>query len=812
MKFIKFFLSLIITVALAWHCHTGFQHDSLPSPIPPLGKLLNPFNGFWQNAESEITLNNELLDFPELKESVKVVYDERMVPHIFAKNLNDAVFVQGYVTAQHRLWQMDFGARFGSGRLSEVLGNRTLELDKTQRRRGILRAAENAVESWKQNPENYAMIEAYVAGVNSYIKSLKVKDYPIEFKLMDYHPEPWSPIKCAIISKNMALNLCARENDLESTNALTIFGRQTFDFLFPEYNPKQSPIIPAGTPFEFDSIKTQSSEAPKEMIGLLHHKTLEKADKTYGSNNWAVSGSKTASGNPILCSDPHLRLTLPSVWYEIQIQIPGANAYGVSLPGLSGVIIGFNEHIAWGQTNVGHDVMDWYKIKWADEKKKAYLVDGIEKEVEQRVHKFKVKGTEGWVFDTVKSTIWGPIVYESAAHPKQDLAMRWIALDPSDPQELSVFKNLNKAKNYNDYLQALQGYDSPAQNYAFASTTGDVAITVGGKFPLKRKEQGRFVQDGSRSENAWQNWIPKTHVPKVKNPTRGFIASANQHSTDPTYPYYYNSSSFDDYRGRHLVNRLNEMDSIGFEDMMALQNDNYSLFGKEATELFLQTIDSSSLNTTQKQALKKLQNWNYEFNGDEITPVLFTEWWSEFYGLTWDEFNAFEDSLDILYPENWRTLEILETDPSNRFFDIKGTQKVETASEIVTNAFKNMCDSLSLEIKNPTYNWAKHKGTEIQHLGRLPGFSSGTLSIGGYRQALNAISRFAGPSWRMIVELGDEIKAYGLYPGGQSGNPGSKYYDTMLDKWSKGEYYELFFMKDANDDRQKILFEQDFGK
>ncbi len=819
MKFFKFLISLMITLTLGWFCHSGITLSSMPTPVPPLGKLLNPFSGIWQNAESVTSSTVETLNFPELEAPVKVAFDEKMVPHIFAQNMNDAAFVQGYITAQHRLWQMDFGSRYGGGRLAEVLGEvilnkRTgmtaLDLDKLQRRRGLLLGAQNALSSWKKDPENFAIVEAYANGVNAYIKNLDPKDYPIEFKLMNYEPEEWNVLKAALISKNMALTLCSREDDLEATNALSIFGKETFDFLFPEYNPKQKPIIPTGTAWNFDTISLEKAEAPKELIGLLNHQTFEKPDKIYGSNNWAVSGLKTASGNPILCSDPHLRLTLPSVWYEIQIHTPEINAYGVSLPGLPGIIIGFNENIAWGQTNVGQDVLDWYRIKWTNKEKTKYEVDGIEKKVTFADYRYKVKGKEAIVVDSVKYTIWGPVVYESEDHPMQDLAMRWVAMDPSDPRELSVFNKLNGGKNYDDYIEAIKGFDNPAQNYAFASKDGDVAITVGGKFPLKRNGQGKFVQDGSKSENAWQGWIPKSQVPMIKNPERGFIASANQHSTDPSYPYYYNSASFDDYRGRHLVNSLTDMENIGFEDMMALQNDNFSLFGKEGTELLLRNLDTTSLNSTQSQVLRKLQNWNFRFEGSEITPVLFTEWWSQFFEMTWDEFFVYEDSIDIIYPENWRTLEILEQNPENSFFDNQNTLETETASDIVTITFKNMCDSLSMELKNPSYNWAQHKGTTIQHLGNLPGFSSNMLEIGGYRQALNAISRSAGPSWRMIVELGNEIKAYGVYPGGQSGNPGSKYYDSMLDKWANGEYYELFFMKNADDNRQPILFEQTF--
>ncbi|RMG87266.1 MAG: penicillin acylase family protein [Bacteroidetes bacterium] len=809
MKIIKFLFALALTVSLAWVCNNQLVLESMPNAVPPLGKLLNPFTGFWQNAESPYSFPEASIDAKELIAPVMVRYDEKMVPHIFAHNMEDALFVQGYVTAQNRLWQMDFSARFGSGRLSEVLGAKALDIDRLQRRKGMLLAAENTVREWEKNKADIAFLDAFTAGVNAYIATLRPKDYPLEFKLLDYKPEPWSRLHAALILKNMSQTLCGRENDLEATNTLQLFGRETFDFLFPEYNPKEKPVIPAGTPWEFDPVPITDNPPVEESIGFLPHTPLEKPDKSLGSNNWAVAGSKTASGNPILCSDPHLRLTLPSVWYEMQIHTPEMNAYGVTLPGLPGIIIGFNENIAWGQTNVAWDVLDWYQIKWTDETKEKYWLDGEEKAVQKVVNVFKVRGQEEPVRDTVKMTVWGPVVYEDANHPSHDLAMRWLAHDQSSPEELSVFRDLNTGKNYDDYSDALLKYVAPAQNYAFAAKDGDIALKVDGRFPLKTKEQGRFVQDGSRSANAWHGFIPMTHVPQVKNPPRGFVASANQRSTDQTYPYYYNGG-FADYRGRYIVRRLSEMDSITVEDMMALQTDSYSLFAEENLPLLLERLDTADLGFIQKQALKKLRAWDYTFRGDDITPVLFTEWWDAFYHNTWDEMAAVQDSMPVLYPEYWRVTDLLDTLPNAVFFDIQATPKVENAGDIVTQSFVQVCDSLELKLTDPTYNWAKHKATIVSHLGRIPAFSSDILQIGGYRYAPNAISQFNGPSWRMVVELGDEVKAWGVYPGGQSGNPGSPYYDSMLEKWANGAYYELFFMKNEDDDRQEIRFSQKF--
>jgi len=236
------------------------------------------------------------------------------------------------------------------------------------------------------------------------------------------------------------------------------------------------------------------------------------------------------------------------------------NAYGVCLPGVPGVIIGFNENIAWGQTNVGQDVVDWYRIKWVDEAKTKYWLDGQEKEVAYVYESYQVNGRKEVLVDTVKYTYWGPIVYEDDALPKQDLAMHWVAHNPGNGEELEFITDLDKADNYEDYSAALTKYETPAQNFVFAARDGDIAIKVNGKLPIKKDQQGRFVQEGNETANDWSGWIPKTQVPQIKNPARGFVSSANQHSTDPSYPYYYNGG-FADYRGRVANRYLAKMEN-----------------------------------------------------------------------------------------------------------------------------------------------------------------------------------------------------------------------------------------------------------
>lgn len=816
MRFFTLGLLALIGVALLWVLDT---HNPFGSPVPAMGRLINPVSGFWANAEPQAALPNLKLRFPKHKwyeghftnaqgRPIEVVFDQRRVPHIFAKTAEDAFFAQGYITAYNRLWQMDMSTRKVSGRLAEVVGERALASDLLQRRKGIVKSAEEMLAAWQTSPEDINALNAYVAGVNAYISSLKPSQYPLEYKLMGFKPEPWTALRSVFFIKAMAEDLCARNEDLAATNTRSILGEARFQDLFPEYNPKQSPIIPSEVKWNFKPVQAPPKAAVPESIlsGLFPDQNIPQPFEGIGSNNWAVAPQKTLNGAPILCNDPHLGLTLPSIWFEIQMQCPDFNAYGVSLPGLPGIAIGFNENIAWGETNVGQDVLDWYAIKWADKNKQTYHFDGGTRQLELREEIIKVKGKKEPLKIQVKYTHWGPLVFgDSTSSPYYSLAMHWLPSEKPqkrDHYELASFIRLMKAKNYDDYSAALSGYDAPAQNFVFAARDGDIALKVNGKFPIKRKEQGRFIQDGSLSNNAWQGYIPREQIPQVRNPSRGFVASANQNSADQTYPYYYNGG-FDDYRGRYINRSLESMDSITVKELMALQNNPHSLQAEEALPLLLRLLPKEKLNDQEKSVAAKLEKWNGNYHHQKTEPAIFQAWFDSTYVMSFDEILRWRDSVEVMNVESWRFLELLDKTPEHEIFDWQKTKKVETASDLVLSAFQKVCSSL----KNaPAQTWRALNNASVNHLARIPAFSRTNLPISGHAQAPNATRGGHGPSWRMVVELGkNSVKAWGVYPGGSSGNPGSPFYDHMVDQWAKGEYNELFFMYKANDKRKANL-------
>jgi penicillin G amidase len=805
MQLLKFIISLTLTSLLVWFLNRGWEFSGIR--IPPLGKFLDPFHGFWQNAEPADFTFPESLDIPGLQQPVTIVFDSLMIPHLFAQNDEDLYRAQGYITAMHRLWQMEFQTHAAAGRLSEIIGpgkdKAVLNYDRGQRRHGMGYAAENALALMLKNPQARLVVNNYTEGINAHIRSLRYKDLPLEYKLMDFAPEEWTPLKCALLLKSMAQTLNMGDKDMQMTNALKLFGKEMVDLLYPDREPVGDPIVDKPNGWDFEPVKLDDIPLalPDELIAISG---LTTPDPNIGSNNWAVSGSKTESGAPLLCNDPHLTTTLPSIWYAIQLNAPGINTMGVSLPGAPGIVIGFNDSIAWGMTNAQRDLVDWYAINFQDETKSKYLLDSQWIDTRKVVEKIEIRDQPAF-YDTVVYTRWGPVVYDDtyrSENNRKHYAFRWIAHDESE--ELLTFYELNRAKNHNDYMSALNHFSSPAQNFVFASVSGDIAMRIQGKFPVRRKEEGKFVLDGSISSSGWQAFIPNEHQVMDKNPERGFVSSANQYHADSTYPYYLHASSYEAYRNRRINNLLREVSDATVANMMAFQNDNYSLRAEESVPLLLSHLDTTSLNAAEQQAYQLLKNWNYAYHKDSEGAICYDAWWTNLFPIIWDEIPR--EDLSLSYPTAWNTIHLLKTQPELPLFDIAETPKKEVAGDVIRMAFtKSVEQVVTWKANGNTPRWATYKDTFVGHLARLEPFGR-HVDHGGHGSALNASSRTHGPSWRMVVSLEKSgPKAFATYPGGQSGNPGSFYYTNMLDHWSNGKYFSLLFLHTPEEAGDKII-------
>jgi len=800
MKFFKALLAVVATLALIWSLETKF------GDLPPIAVFLNPATGFWQNADSKHIIKKLDLKLKGLQRKVIIRYDENRIPHIFAQNDHDLYFAQGYVTVADRLWQMDIQTRSAAGRLAEIIGPKALQADEYHRRMGMVYGAENSLRAIMKDERMKVMINAYTAGINAYIRQLWKRDYPIEFKLLDYEPEDWKPINCVLLMKLMDETLAGHSDAAAMTNVLHKFGPNVTNDLFPDRTMHEEPIIPAGTKWDFKALPLPKPAADliASMAAPVRHKAKVEG---IGSNNWVIAGKKTVSGYPILANDPHLNLTFPSIWYQMQLSAPGINTYGVTIPGAPCVVIGYNNHISWGETNVDADVLDFYRIKFKDDSHNTYWYNNQWHKTIKRIEHIAVRG-QAPVNDTVIYTHQGPVAYENAAkRPKayNDIpvgsAVRWIAHDQTD--DLLTFYLLNRANNYDDYRKALSYYTAPAQNFIFASADKDIAMTVNGRFPLKFKDQGKYILDGSDPANDWQGWVPAAQNPAAKNPARGYLSSANQSPTDASYPYYINWSFGPYERGKRINERLAAMQNATVDSMRALQTDTYSISARDVLPTMIGYLDSGKLDKNQRQALAILTSWNKRFDANETGATIFNAWWLKFYGMIWnDEF----DNSSLMLPSRDRTEQLLLKEPGSKWFDNIRTPLNETCADIVNHSFIASVNELVHAHGKPGKNWrwGYVKLTYINHLANLPGFGAENIIAGGTGSVINALVDQHGPSWRMVVQMGPKVQGYGIFPGGESGNPGSIYYDDMLKTWESGKLKPLLFLQSPAEKSERI--------
>lgn len=845
MKYARFIFTFLLTLLLILllNAKIPFLISTPAGSLPPIGRFVDPFHGFWNNADQAKIKSDQLVKIPDIRQAVTVYYDQQMIPHIFASNNYDLYFSQGYVTAKDRLWQMEFQTLAAAGRISEVIGLKGLNYDRLQRRLGMVYGAENSLKAIMADPVSREIVIAYTAGINAWIAQLKAEDLPLEYKLLDYKPESWTPLKVALLQRSLSKVLTGETEARALTANLHKFGPAVINDLFPDFKFIESPVIPTGTKWNFKNrlsrvpenkalvnnlltgYKTPSANRPlpfPEKLAALkisgtvktfellknpdYQPSLESSVKEHidgiGSNNWAIDGTKSADHHAILANDPHLTLSLPSIWYQIQLNAPGINVYGVSLPGAPGVIIGFNEHISWGVTNVGADVLDIYRINWLPGSKEKYLYDGKLFQVRKRKETIMIRGGQTFT-DKVSYTLLGPVVYSSTDFKSNgeqfpdDHAIRWVAHDSTNEVKSSYL--INRASTYAEFTRGLEYFNSPAQNFAYADDKGHIAQWVNGNFPIKRKDQGRFILDGSKKEDTWGPFIAHDDLPHVLDPPRHFIASANQSSTDSTYPYYLNWNFGNSQRSMRIDDLLTKMVNANTDTLRLMQTDIYNGYASLILPDLLKNLRQDKLTVLEIAAFKILSRWNLQNEADAIAPSIFESWAKNLSRDIWDEFKDPE----LMLPSRDRTIHLLLKEPESIWFDNQRTPIRESKSDIINSSFKRSIDSL---IKNngrqiANWKWFEIKKTSVKHLLNIDAFSFENLQLGGGSNIIDALTARTGPSWRMVVEPGQTGKAFGVYPGGQSGNPGSFYYDNLFDYWLKGKLFTLLFMKTEADNQ-----------
>lgn len=757
--------------------------------LPPMGGFLSPQEGFWRNAEPKGEAPPASFSLRGLSAPVEVAWDASGIPHLFAANDTDLYRAQGWVVASQRLWQMDFIARAAAGRMSEVIGAKALDFDRAQRRKGMLIGAEASTAALLQDKAMAALLNAYADGVNQYIASLRPRDWPIEYKLLHHAPEAWSPFRSALIQQYMVESLSGHDRDVEDTHALAQLGPELFALIYPERPPGVVPTVPTDAPWPFQ---------PKTVPAPLGYDSLSgfsidafRSDPANGSNNWAVHGSRTRNGHALLANDTHLGLNLPPIWFPLQLSAPGHSAFGFTLPGACGVVIGHNERCAWGVTNAPRDTRDWYRITWQDARKLAYRHGDAWLPVQWRVETIAVRGA-GPVVDSIRMTVHGPVVFDErfGAEPdRHDLALRWLGHDASHTQRALV--RMNRVRGHADYVEALRDFDTPAQNWVFASVDDTIAMRVQGRFPDKWPGQGRFVLDGADTAHRWHGLIPFAHTATQVNPARGFVSSANQHSVDEGYPYWFFNSHLEYYRNRSINRALARPRRFTAEDMMALQQSPYDLRAAEGLDALLPLLDTAGLDHHGLSALRLLRAWdrNSCFDGEEA--ALFQLWFDSARAEFWRPLAALR--LTVGEPTPYNTIRILADSTLRATVERRlGTD----ARSAVRKAFAAMAQRRAAE---DAIAWRDLNDARVTHLARLAPFGRDRLPIDGCGTCINAQRGNHGPSQRLVVELSAPPKAWIQLPGGVSGNPGSARYDDLLDEWATGQYREVLYLRDAAD-------------
>ncbi|MBA3657299.1 MAG: penicillin acylase family protein, partial [Gemmatimonadaceae bacterium] len=666
-------------------------------PVPALGPLLDPVDGVWNIAKAATRAPGALVHIPNLKGKVDVVYDDRGVPHIFATNEDDAYRVLGYVVARDRLFQMDLQTRATKGTLSELAGARLVSVDSSSRALGLARAAEAKFAALDKNSPSYRAVVAYSDGVNAWIEALKPRDYPMEYRLLSGKPVKWEPINTVYFMMRMNLTLGYNDASLARMRAQALVGRAAADAILPVNSPIQEPIQPNGLNaprFDFaripapgpgdTSLVALASARSADIDALLTMGVVRPGVDGIGSNNWAVAPARTRDKHAILAGDPHLDLSLPSVWYEAHIVVPGVlDVAGVTFPGVPGIVIGFNRDAAWTFTNGQSDVNDYYAETVDDLKRpRKYMLDGAWKPITLRAEQYRDASGAVIMTDTLLFTHRGPM----RKFRDRWLSMRWTALEPSD--ELEGFIAATHAHTATEWLTAMERMRAPIQNGLVADRSGNIAIRATGAYPVRPGNRGDLIFDGRSSGSDWTGFIPLGKQPGAVNPAQGFLASANQQPIDPKQSSdYLGSDWYPPWRAMR-INQLLRADSAWTpEKIRSMQTD----AGSARVDAFLPVIlrvanaeNARHPDDKLSEALRVLSAWDRHYSRNSTQAVLFEQTMSELQRRTWDELldPKSKDSSFVTSPADAILLELM-SDSSNAWWDDRRTAAREDEATIV---------------------------------------------------------------------------------------------------------------------------------
>ena len=751
-----------------------------------------------------------------LRNDTEIYFDSTAIPYIYASSTEDAAYAMGYLHARERLFQMDIMRRAGEGRLSEVLGDKTIAFDEMFLTVGIKRIAEQIYQN--ASPTTKKLLTAYSEGVNQYIHSNKSK-LAVEFDVLGYDPYDWTPEHSIIIIRLMAWELnISWWSDFAYTEIVQALGREKAMKLLPDYPENGAVIIP--------------NRLAVVQSGGLDFLNTDKAFRSFmgltgthiGSNNWVLNGNKTVSGKPMIANDPHLAFQAPGKWYFCCIRAGDWNAEGVTLPGVPAIVIGKNKSIAWALTNVMADDADFY-VDSLDQGRTNYFYDGQWRKLGKITDTIQVKGNQPVIHETFL-THRGPIVnnvhidrklFRQGTEPKGTLSMRWVGNEVSD--EFNGFFTINTANNFQEFRKGVAAFAVPGQNFVYADNRGNIGYVCGAKLPIRKTVSPLFFYDGTRSDQDWQGYVPASDMPELYNPPQNYIASANN-KTVASFPYYISNLWEPSSRIDRIKELVESKDRLSLQDCKDMQMDIKSPYAKEIVKYVLDAFKGMTIKDDNlRMAITLLSKWDYRFDKDDQTPAIYAMFFD--YLLQ----NTLKDDLgDGLYNEftfianmPYRVMQRLLRENSDLFDDVRTPVK-ETRETVLR---KSLVDALSKleklygkDMKNwqwgtmhqVTFKHAFHGNSSFaDHLvdiGPFPISGDGTTICNSEYHFFkysgditqfksNPFENVLGPSMRYIYDFSNPDVLSFVQPTGQSGITTSIHYKDMTEAWLNGHYFTI---------------------
>lgn len=743
-----------------------------------------------------------------LNEPVEVIRDEWGTVNIYADNEYDLFFTQGFTTAQDRMWQMEMFRRAPSGRLSEVMGSKTLFMDEFNRN---MRMRDTAVLIWEQmDDDSKAILQAYTDGVNAYLEENK-SSLPIEYKLLRVQAEPWTPVDSIVWGNAISLQLSAnRRIELIRSQIVAAVGEEGMNTLLP-FTADDTPITVPPSVNNYSGME-QIDLSPMAQLDDL----LGNPQAGIGSNAWVVDGSFTESGMPMLSNDIHIGLTMPSIWHAVSLHGGRFDVVGFTLPGVPGVITGHNENIAWGITSLGSDSQDYYIERLDDvQKPTQYFYEDEWLDLEHWQETIEVRGQKPVTVDFY-ATHHGPIMnfimnQPPIAHP---MALRWVQHDGSSL--FTSILSMNRASNWDEFRTALEGWDTPGQNIFYADVEGNIGFQAVAKLPIRPHGHGRLPVPGWVDDYEWEGYIPFEELPYAFNPEEGVLISTNNRIEPEGYPYYIADSYTPGYRAQQIDKLLNEYAPITVADMDLIQEDTFS----PQAELLLPYLDVVKPNTPlEEAALAELQNWDLHTDIDGIGTSIY-----EAYHLRLIE-NLILDELgeETGYwyigghyirhaTQQIPMLLAMMEDPENKWFDNVNTPEVETRDDIIQQSFEEAVAWLTrMQGENiETWAWGNIHTVTFPHqpFNQFPVlknfFNSETYPMRGGNFSVytnsydwsNPFKVWIVSSARHTTDLSDLSNSQMLGSTGQNMNLLSPHREDVVRMWQEGTQIPMSYTRD----------------